>query len=293
MIKSTRVSTTLLVILSTFFWGTNFSVAKFITTYISPVEAAAIRFAIASVFILGVLLLTESRQVILKALKQNWLSYLGIGFIGVAGFNGLFFIGLRDTSAINGALIMATNPLLSIMLARLFLNAPINTNQALGISLSLIGIIIALSNGSIDNITHLGAASGDKIILLANVCWALYGVLTHKYLADSPTLITTTLTMIIGTFCLLIFAYFSDAFSLKLHLSGKMYLGILYIALVGTVTSYLFWNIGLKHLGTANTAVYFNLVPIFAIFTAVILGDPLSKLQFFGGIMVLAGILMV
>jgi len=51
-----------------------------------------------------------------EGLKQNGLMYVVLGFIGIFGFNALFFLGMKHTSPVNGALIMATNPLVTAIL---------------------------------------------------------------------------------------------------------------------------------------------------------------------------------
>jgi len=44
-------------------------------------------------------------------------SYATLGLVGIAGFNVLFFYGMQTTSAVNAALIMALNPLMTALMA--------------------------------------------------------------------------------------------------------------------------------------------------------------------------------
>ena len=70
---------------------------------------------------LGLLLIFSiTGQLRWTALRQNLVIYLIIGIIGIAGFNIGCFYGLQTTSAVNGALIMATTPLMTLLMTILF-----------------------------------------------------------------------------------------------------------------------------------------------------------------------------
>ena len=66
-----RIVAILLVTLSVTFWGINFNVGKIIIAQISPYSAAAIRFFIASLFMIPILMIFESPKVIKEAIKRN------------------------------------------------------------------------------------------------------------------------------------------------------------------------------------------------------------------------------
>jgi len=67
---------------------------------------------------------------------------------------------------------------------------------------------------------------------------------------------------------------------------------LLYISLFATVLGYLFWNNGIKQLGAARTSLFFNLVPIFAALSSLLLGQHISLLQWVGMLVVLCGLLL-
>ena len=282
----------LLVTLSAIFWGTNFNIGKTVIEHISPLGSAAIRFLIASIFILPLVMSLESKATIKNTIQRNVWIYLFLGVIGVAGFNGLLFIGLKHTSAINGALIMASNPLVTLVLSSIFLKHSINIQQRIGSCLSLAGVITVITHGSLDVLLHLKIASGDWIIMAANMCWAAYGVLGKRYLKDSKPLVTTAVTMCIGAITLMLIASMDINLPQLLNQAPQIYWSLIYMALCGSVLAYLFWNYGIAHLGTGNTSVFFNLVPVVTVLTASILGQPIVPVQLFGGLIVISGVLL-
>lgn len=287
-----KLTAILLVILSTLFWGINFHAGKYVVGYISPLDGAAIRFSLASVVILVMLLVKESPMSIWIAIKQQWKAYIILGIIGVTGFNGLFFWGLKYTTAVNGALIMATNPLVTVLISAFILKDTIRINQYIGMCLSLVGVIMVVTQGKWVMLRHFHIALGDWIIMGANVCFALYGVLCRRYLKESKPLITTAMTMIIGALTLLLCASLSPSPSAWLHQSWEVYAALLHMALFGTVLAYLFWNSGIIYLGINQTVIFFNLVPVFTVLIAMMLGQPILLIQILGGILVLMGVLI-
>jgi drug/metabolite transporter (DMT)-like permease len=288
--NSAKTMSIALAICATFFWGANFNVGKYVVDYMPSLVAAGYRFSLASFLLIVMLLCTESLSVVKSCIKKYWIPYVGIGIAGVAGFNGLFFVGLKYSNAVNSALIMATNPLISVLLSKLFFRGKIHKTQGIGMIISLLGVIIIFAN----NFSGSGFVmnKGDGIIFLANICWALYGVLTSYYLYESPTMITTTMTMLCGTVVLLFSAWMTSASVSYDSIGWGVYLGIFYVAFFGTVLAYLFWNISLSKLGIQHVAVYFNLVPMFAVLIAFAFGHPISLNQIIGGALVLVGVVV-
>ena len=280
----------LLVTLSALFWGANFNAGKYIVEHLPPFVAASVRFTLASVFILGILFLNESN--IIQSIKKNYIAYIVLGIIGVAGFNGLFFWGLKYTTPVNGALIMATNPLVTVLMAAMILKDPIRANQRVGMILSFLGVAVVITHGSLSMLLQLKIASGDWIILGANICWALYGVLGRRFIKNSSPLMTTAITMSIGTVVLLLFASSSISAVQLLNQSWQVYTVLVYMALFGSVLAYLFWNYGIAHLGVGQTSVFFNLVPVFTVGISVCIGQHVSLLQVLGGMIVIMGVLI-
>lgn len=280
----------LLVTLSALFWGTNFNVGKMIIQHLSPLTAAAVRFTLASAIIIPIMGYAETNT--LQAVKRNFFTYIVLGVIGVAGMNGLFFWGLKYTTPINGALIMATNPLVTVLLARLLFNVPIHKNQKLGMLFSLFGVLVVITNGSLDMMLHLKMSIGDAIIMGGNVCWAFYGVYGKRSLRESTPLMTTTTSMTIGAMVLMVLAYHAGQLNQLADQPWQVYAAIIYMALFGSVMAYLFWNIGIARLGAGTTSIFFNLVPVFTVLVSLAAGHPVTLMQVAGGALVVIGVVL-
>src|SRR4051812_46230399 len=106
------IRTYLSLALAAVFWGANFNLAKPVLAEMSPLAAGAWRYIIAAVIVLAVLFSTGGRLVL-----RHFKSYLVLGLFGVFGYNVFFFLALQSTSAVNASLIMALNPLLTLVVA--------------------------------------------------------------------------------------------------------------------------------------------------------------------------------
>lgn len=126
-----------LVALSAIFWGANFNVGKVLVGFFSPLHLASIRFICASLLIIPAVLLMENRSNIIQTIKRNFWIYIVLSMIGIVGYNALFFEGLKYTTPINAALIMATNPPLTMFLAAYLLKETMRFSQKLGAFISL------------------------------------------------------------------------------------------------------------------------------------------------------------
>lgn len=62
------------------------------------------------------------------------------------------------------------------------------------------------------------------------------------------------------------------------------------MALGGTVLAYLFWSLGIMRLGAGRTAIFLNLVPVFAMLIEGFMGASPTSAQMVGGLLVLCGV---
>lgn len=289
-IKMKKKITILLVILSTFFWGTNFNAGSIVVSSVSPLTAASERFIIATLAIFVFMIIKDKGNI--STFRLNWKPLILLGLCGITGFNLAFFIGLQTTSALNGALIMATSPVTTILISSIIEKHRVSLPQTVGMLISLIGVILVISHGDINNILKLHFTRGDLIILLGNLAWATYTVGCRRFISDSTPLQTTAFTMLFGTIGIVVFSFYqSDLIKEIEEISTYNQIILIYMGLVGSVLAYLFWNVGIKELGAANTSLFFNFVPVFTLLLAFITGTIPNLLQLAGALLVISGVI--
>jgi drug/metabolite transporter (DMT)-like permease len=271
------------------FTGATFNLAKYSIHYFSAAGAAGWRFGVAAVLMISIL--GMKRSIKRQNIRKYGCLYLLLGFIGVFGFNAFFFLGMKYTSPLNGALIMAANPLVTTILSYLILKTPITKKQSVGIAFALLGVILVLTKGSWAVLTTNSLSIGDAFILLGNICWALYGVLGRKYLHNSSSMETTTYTMFVGAILLILISLFTPSPQALSNVTVSAWGAILFMAVFTSVLGYLWWNKGMETIGAGQTSVFFNLVPVVTMVISVITGTPVSFVQIAGTIFVILGVL--
>jgi drug/metabolite transporter (DMT)-like permease len=276
----------LLVGISAFFWGSNFVLAGPILADLSPLWAAAVRFVLGAALMLALARLRGEH--LFGLLRRHAGAYLLLGTVGITAFNLLFFHALQTTSADNAALIMATNPLLTTLLAAAFLGERPGARHLLALPAALAGVAIVITQGDPGRLASLQVTHGDLLMLGADLAWALYNVLGRRYMPSGTPVANTAWAMTAGAVLLLAAALFSGTPLQPLGLKGGAAMAAM--AVGGTVLAYLFYMIGIERLGAARTAIFLNLVPVAAMAVAALAGTPPTTAQLAGGMLVLGGV---
>ena len=255
-----------------------------------PYSFNALRF----VFSTGLLYyVCRRRGYTLKVQKEHFWSLVGLGILGNLVYQLLFIIGVNYTLAANSAVMMGTIPIWVALLSQLFTDEKLNTFKTIGVICAFAGVAFIISGGenpiSLDSDTFVG----DIIILSAAACWAIFTILSRKYLAIYSPIQFSAFMSLVGFITLFLIGI---PFMLQLDWSKVTavgYGGVVYSGLLSVGLAYIIWNNGVKKLGAVRTATYQNLVPVLGlIFGLVLLGEELTLLQYIGAALVIAGIVM-
>ncbi len=278
------------IILTTFFWGTNFNAGSYIIRVMPPITAATERFVIASLLL--VLIFGALGRLRLSALKQNWLTYIAIGLLGVVGFNMAMFFGLQSTTPINGALIMATTPLTTLALAYLFEGEQLTAHKIIGLLFGIIGVIMVISHGDIMHLLALKVARGDLMILAGSLSFSLTTIISRRFVSGATPLETTTFSMLFGTVALVILSLvFEHPLQTIAAMPMSVHLALIYLAFFGSMIAYLFWFNGIQQIGSARASAFFNLVPVFTMLVSILFGAFPNIWQILGTLAVIIGVI--
>lgn len=280
-------------LLAVILWGFNFNVGKILVGQFSSLTLAVIRFGFSFVLVFPLVCCFPKTPDIWGKLKAKFWMYLLVSLVGMVGYSYFFFEGLKSTTPVNASLIMATNPPLTMLIAAIFFKEKMNASQRSGAFISLLSVAVVITGGSWQDILHMHWSIGDLIVLLANLCWALFNIFSKRYLYDMPSLITTAMTMWMGSMMLLgMHGHVVSIYHGLLHQSFMVYLALIYMVVFGTVLPYLFWNHGVSVLGASQAAIFLNLMPVVTTLMAVIMGQTVSMVQCLGGAGVIFGVLL-
>lgn len=274
----------LLLVTMSLVWGINFSVVKGALTFFSPLSFNALRFGTASLILLSLLWLHERS---LSIRKKDWGYFVMLALIGNTAYQLFFISGIALTTATNSSLILATTPIFIILFGAILGVEKLSSKNVKSAFLSFVGILmIILGAGKPLTITDQSLI-GDLLIVANPICWSAYTVLSKPMLKKYSPLKLTTITMAIGTVPLLLVSVPSLNAEVWSSVSTDAWLGLAFSACFAIAIGYVLWYTGVSRIGSARTALYDNLVTVFAVVTAwILLSESLTAIQIVGAVLV-------
>ena len=280
----------ILLCLATFGWGTNAVASRLAIGEVSPMMLIFLRWGLVVliVFTLHGGEMIKGWPVIRKRLK--WVLLMG-GF-GLSMFNALFYIAAHSTTAVNLGIMQSTLPGMILLGSFLIFGSRINKLQITGLTLTFIGVVVMVSKGSIENLMLLTFNNGDFLMLFGCLFYAAYAI----GLKNRPKV--SGLVML-GYFSVAAFLMTIPLMAIESAVYGtimpgpKGWLIIIYIAIVPSFISQIFFMRGVDLIGSGSTGLYANLVPVFsAIIAVALLIEVFSVHHFFSMIFVFGGIVL-
>ncbi len=276
-------------ILTAFFWGGTFIAGKGLAGQVAPYSAAFLRFAIASFFLVFLVLKTEKKLPGING-KQAVSILLG-GLTGIFAYNILFFTGLTMINANRASLIIATNPIFISLASALFFKERLTRYKLCGLVLSVFGALIIISGGSPAEIFKTGISRGDLAIFGCVVSWVSYSILGKPLMKDFSPLVAVCYSSLAGTALLFFPALFKGVF-IQIPDYGLLEWGCLfYLGFFGTVLGFYWYYQGIQRIGPTKSGVFINFVPVSALILAYfILDEPVTREIILGAVLVVSGV---
>ncbi|MFO1252315.1 MAG: DMT family transporter [Inhella sp.] len=277
-------------------WGAAWPAGKVVASQAPALSASSWRFALSLLLLLG-WLLVRSGAATLKALTpRQWAGLALGGALGVFGYAAFFLMGLQHLPAGRAALVVTTNPVLTLLLAAWLLGERLNTRIALGMVLAVGGATVVLTHGKPWTLFTGGAGIGEALLLGCVLCWSGYTLLGKKLLGGIDALTTTTVTAGFGLALLLLtaLAFEPGGLARPAQLGFEWWAALLFMVVGSTVLAYAWYFEGVAALGAGAASAYISLVPVFGVAIATVwLGEAVDASLLAGGALVLAGMVVM
>ena len=253
---------------------------------IPPFELSTIRFAIA-----GILMLVIARATGASLGLGKLPLVIVAGAFGIFGYNALVFFALTITPASDGALIVPTLIPVLTALAATFIGERLTAMKLAGFALASIGVAMVIAAGQTADEISNGRLVGDVLMVLGAVCWAAYTVLGTIAMRTRSPLAVVTIAGPIGALCLVPLGFLEHGYADVTAWSLSVWLNVLYLALIGSVASFILFYWVVRRVGAGVAAMTSYLVPVLTLAMAVVLlGDRPQPLQLIGGVVILVGV---
>lgn len=255
-----------------------------------PFTIAALRFGVASVLLYAWSRLAGRRLAPIRRADVPLIA--GLALTAVAGYNWLFLTALTMAPASDGAIIVpGLAPVFTALLAGLTLGERLGTRVFVGLAIAAAGLYLVVMPGGGTSGTRL---IGDALFLAGAVLWGVYSVLARVASRRFDAVSTTLYGIALGTVILVPAALLEGGAERVLDAPIGALAGIAYLAVFGTVISFVLLNLGVARLGAARASAFALLVPVIGVLSSVwLLGDPIGPNTVIGGVVVLVGLWLV
>ena len=275
-----------------FFWSWNIIVANRFAYLLSPYEIAFGRWLIASVILL-VLYRHQLRQS-LKELTRHKILVLSMALTGIVFDNTLIYFAGKTVSAFNIGLLGIIGPIFLVALSAVFLKTRITKQQFAGMAVTIVGVLVIISRGKLSDFATLQFGSGDFIVIVNTVCFAVYSLLQSLRPRQISQAAMLTASSVAGTIVLFAMLLTFESLSELQNLTAIDLGVIAYLGVFNSVIAYLAWNVSLAEIGNLKAGIVYYFLPIFSGAEGyLLLHQPIYAAEIWGGIIVIVGVLIV
>ena len=249
-------------------WGLNAPIGKEALLALSPYAVTAYRLmgACAAFWILSLFLPHEH-----VTRRDKGLFFLA-SLMGITFNQGMFIFGLSLTSPIDASIITSTPPIITMVLAALFLREPITWKKVAGIALGISGAMILIIGNYKGNAGSGSSMTGNILCFMAQVSFCIYLTL-FKGLISRYSAVTVSKWLFFFASLSFMPVSLADVVAVDyLHMPFSLWWRVLYIVFGATFLSYLFMTTGQHLLRPTVISMYNYVQPVVATIVSVAIG---------------------
>ncbi|WP_134702698.1 DMT family transporter [Ammoniphilus sp. YIM 78166] len=270
-------------------WGLNVIAIKVLVTAYLPLGITGIRILIAGTFVFLFVWWSEGVR---RLEKKEWLYLILATLSGVYIHQVFLAYGLKETSGSNGTLILALNPLTTVVLAYLFLGEKLTWLRSAGVAFGLAGVFTIVLRGA----ESLMIQKGDLYMFFAMFVQSCSFLAVRKLLSTVSVNQVTSYTLLLGGGMLTFTGLAVERVSPLALLSGltpSMWLLLFASALLATAFGGMIWNRGIQELGPGQTVIFINMTPFYGLLgSALFLGESIGLAHVIGFLFIVSGVLL-
>lgn len=222
--------------------------------------------------------------------------YIQILTLGIAGYYlaSLFdFIGLQYITASLERLVLFIYPTIVVLIGMIFFKEKISQKQVLALILTYIGIVIVFM-GNVDITSQRDLWIGSSLIFFCAITYAIYFVGSGQLLPKIGTWLYTSYVLTVSCVAVILHYLIHNKGVVNLDYPMGVYIIGFLMATFATVIPTLITSEAIRIIGASNSAIIASVGPISTITLAYFfLNERLAPVQFFGGLLVLGGVVFI
>jgi len=265
------------------FWSSAFVVIRACLGPLTPVELSTARYVPAGLIALAYLIVKRPIP-----LKSDFIRLVIAAVLFIATYSVLLNIGETTVMAGPASFILNTMPVFTALIAMVALGERFGRWGWIGTAISFGGVaLIAASSAD-----GFKLDANALLIVGAAICAAIASVIQKPILGRMPALSVTAWILFIGS--LPLFPVIPSTIHALGAAPATVGLNVAYLVIFPTVIAYVTWAIALKRFSVARaTNFLYGVPPLATLIGFVWLGEAPNALGAFGGIMAIAGVVVV
>ncbi len=212
--------------------------------------------------------------------------FLGYSLLGacLVLFFWAMFAALRQTSALNAASIITLLPLTTFLISFVVLKERLDVTARFALVIGLIGALWVVFRGDLSALKGFDFNNGDAVLLGATLVMGVYGTLVKYLHRGEPMAVMTFWTLACGSFWLLLLSIPQLTQMDWTGVPGSVYVGIIYLALVGTLITIFSFQWSTAVIGPTKVMSYTYLQPGLVMVVGIPLGQALPPAMTWPGL---------
>lgn len=285
-----KVIASIYAILAISFWGVSFVSTKALLVKMDPFTLVVLRFGIAALFLLVILMLNRRKL----AIPLQYMPHLIVlGILGVFIHQVVQSTALLTIDASSAGWLISFSPIFTVILSILFLHEKMNLTRAAGMIVAVIGVMLVTttrSGQSFDFSMNLGFS----LMILSTLNWAVYSILLKKLNIPIPALVVTFYMSVVGFLLTLPFILRNRGWKSLSLLDSSEWAHLAFLAIFVSGVGYWYWGKALEVLDASRVSVFLYLEPLVTFLAAILLlHEKIFLISAVGGIIIIIGVMIV
>ena len=248
-------------------WGSAFMLVKVALEDVPPLTLVAGRVTTAFLF-LGAVLVIRGRT--LPRSRDAWFAFTFLGIVNNVFPFTLLTWGQQHIDSALAAILVATMPLSTVVLAHVWINERLTLDRALGVVVGFAGVFL-LIGGDLQDITGSGTL-GQLAIIGGAVGYSAGTVFARRYMVDADPDVTAAGQTLVASVIMIPIALAVDT---PFDLSVSVKAGLAWVALgvLASAVAYLIFFRLVRHISATQASMVSYLIPITAVLLGVLVLD--------------------
>jgi drug/metabolite transporter (DMT)-like permease len=282
-------------------WGASFVAARHLLDpgpdgrpALDPITLAAARFTLASLFFLGPFAAELIRR---RVCRRDLLRMALLGQIAFSTYFWLQYTGVQKTSAgIAAILVIGLTPSAAALLSRFGGESRLTLTAWGGLLLGFLGVAVIVLNKPAEVSAGSDFLVGALCLVGNAFAFAVYSILSRRWMKELRPLTLTAGTMIFGTMglALLSFTISPGGWHGLTRLDAVQWSALLYLSIACSVAGFFAWNFALSRIEASRAMVCLYAEPVVAmILGAALLGERYGWTAFAGAAAIALSVALV